>query len=109
MERTAKPTAENHRCPARRNPQEAQASQQAGNPQGLEQAVVTPGWWSGAAAPFAPATPNATERAVKALTAVVALTVRMAFFARGGKIRQSILNITTHYAPDLPEWQGVRA
>ena len=39
----------------------------------------------GAAAPFAPAIPNTTERAVKALTAVVALTVRMAFFARGRK------------------------
>ena len=26
-----------------------------------------------------------------------------------GKIKQSILNITTHYAPDLPEWQGMRA
>ena len=49
------------------------------------QAGVTTGRWSGAAAPFAPATPNATERAVKALTAVVALTVRMAFFARGRK------------------------
>jgi len=31
------------------------------------------------------------------------------FSPGGGKIKQSILNITTHYAPDLPEWQGMRA
>lgn len=71
--------------------------------------VVTSGWWSGAVAPFAPAIPNATERAVKAQTAVEALTVRRLFSPGGGKMEQSILNITTHYAPDLPEWQGVRA
>ena len=59
--------------------------QQVRKPHGLGQAEVTTGRWSGTAVPFAPATPNATERAVKVLTTVVALTVRMAFFARGRK------------------------
>jgi len=68
--------------------------QQVRKPHGSGLAEVTKGRWSG----------------WRLAAIVVAFPLRMAFFSPGGgKIKQSILNITTHYAPDLPEWQGVRA
>jgi hypothetical protein len=68
--------------------------QQVRKPHGSGLAEVTKGRWSG----------------WRLAAIVVAFPLRMAFFSSGGgKIKQSILNITTHYAPDLPEWQGVRA
>ena len=103
VKRTAKPTAGNFQCSerrkqsaghaTRRNPQEAQTPATGQKPHGSGLAEVTKGRWSG----------------WRLAAIVVAFPLRMAFSPGGGKIKQSILNITTHYAPDLPEWQGVRA
>ena len=103
MERTAKPTAGNFQCSerrkqsaghaARRNPQEAQAPATGQKTARLGTGRSNYGAVVGAAVPFAPATPNATERAVKVLTTVVALTVRMVFFARGRENKTIHLSI----------------